>query len=263
MRTARSTTPVALLPVTLLPVTLLLGAPAVILALGCLLSPSPASAGNVKVKTLSDGTKVIFNESVSQRARRMSPNLQAPRADIAFLIDHHARLQNLNPRLVQAVIQVESGYNVRARSRKGAMGLMQLMPGTAKQLGVGDPYDPDQNIRGGTQYLSEQLQRFNNLSFALAAYNAGPEAVSQYGGIPPYRETRGYVRKVMGLIGRNATAGAPSAALQEHARDLARQRELEAAARRAEERKQRGAKVYLSRDENNRIVFTTAPPKPE
>ncbi len=100
--------------------------------------------------------------------------------------------------LVDAVAWQESRYNPRARSSAGAMGVMQLMPGTARQLGVTNPHDVGQNVLGGAAYLRAQLERFdNNVPFALAAYNAGPGAVMKYGGIPPYRETQNYVRQIM------------------------------------------------------------------
>jgi soluble lytic murein transglycosylase-like protein len=120
------------------------------------------------------------------------------RDDYDDLVVEHARAQGVRPDLVRAVIQVESGYNPYARSVKGAMGLMQLMPATAASLGVTRPYDPEQNIRGGVTYLRRLLERYdNNEELALAAYNAGPEAVGRYGNkVPPYRETRDYVRKV-------------------------------------------------------------------
>jgi len=108
-----------------------------------------------------------------------------------------ARQFSVDPALVRAVIHAESGFNPRARSNKGATGLMQLMPGTARMLGVTDALQPSDNIRGGTQYLAEQLTRFNNdISLAAAAYNAGPGAVQKYAGIPPFAETQVYVQRV-------------------------------------------------------------------
>jgi soluble lytic murein transglycosylase-like protein len=112
-------------------------------------------------------------------------------------IEKAAQQYGLEPSLVRAVIHAESGFNARARSPKGAMGLMQLMPATARDLGVADAHIPSNNIRGGAQYLARLLARFkNNVTLATAAYNAGPEAVQKYAGVPPYAETQVYVQRV-------------------------------------------------------------------
>ncbi len=121
----------------------------------------------------------------------------ATRAAIEAIVERQAERHAINPDLVRAVIQVESAWNPRAVSSKGAIGLMQLMPATARELGVTDPFDPAQNIRGGVRYLKRLLERYDgNAELALAAYNAGPGAVDRYGRIPPYRETQNYVRKI-------------------------------------------------------------------
>ncbi|MBA3974449.1 MAG: lytic transglycosylase [Candidatus Solibacter sp.] len=116
------------------------------------------------------------------------------------LVDEMARRNGLPPEIVHSVAQVESAYQTRAVSPKGAIGVMQLMPGTAKRLGA-DPHDPEQNIAAGAQLLRELLLKYENdpnpVRRALAAYNAGPGAVGKYGGVPPYRETRQYVEKVL------------------------------------------------------------------
>ena len=109
---------------------------------------------------------------------------------------------DLSPDLLKAVAKVESTFRPHVVSRAGAMGIMQLMPGTARYLGVDDPFDPEQNIMGGTRYLRENLDRFDgDIKLALAAYNAGWPAVKKHGGIPPFRETQAYVPKVLGYFG--------------------------------------------------------------
>lgn len=114
-------------------------------------------------------------------------------------ITEHARRQQVAADLVRAVIQVESAFNPVAVSSKGAMGLMQLMPATARELGVRNPFDPDQNIRGGVAYLRRLLDRYDgNVELALAAYNAGMGNVEKYGDVPPFKETKNYVKKVTG-----------------------------------------------------------------
>ncbi len=146
-----------------------------------------------------------------ERVRVTRPVSKAYRDQFDDLIVEHAEARGIRPDLVRAVVQVESGYNPRALSPKGAMGLMQLMPGTAAGLGVTRPFDPQENIRGGVTYLRHLLDRFDgNEELALAAYNAGPGAVGRYGNrIPPYRETRDYVRKVRTRTSVAAAAAKP------------------------------------------------------
>lgn len=128
-----------------------------------------------------------------------APNLlPAPKADITAVVKDASGRYQLDPDLVSSVIKAESGFNVRAVSPKGARGLMQLMPGTASQLGVPNAFDAQANVDGGTKYLRELLERYNfDLVKALAAYNAGPQRVERFGGVPPYYETRAYVARIV------------------------------------------------------------------
>ena len=122
-------------------------------------------------------------------------------ASYAVLIERTAKRRSLQPALLRAIIAVESGFNARAVSRAGAQGLMQLQPATARRYGVGDAFDPEQNLDAGARYLAELLRRYgDNLELALAAYNAGALAVDRNGGrVPPYRETRAYIPAVLEL----------------------------------------------------------------
>jgi len=121
-------------------------------------------------------------------------------AQVDAAIDEAAARHNVDPSLVRAVVKVESNFNPHAVSRKGAVGLMQLMPSTARQLKVIDPYDPQQNIDGGVRHLKQLLENFNgNVPLTLAAYNAGEGAVTRSNGIPPYRETKNYVKQITEL----------------------------------------------------------------
>jgi hypothetical protein len=129
-------------------------------------------------------------------------------------VEEACRLHMVSPDLVKAVIAAESEFDQWAVSSKGARGLMQLMPGTARRFGVSDSFNARQNILAGTQYLRVLLDQFaGDVELALAAYNAGENAVLRYGGIPPYRETRGYVAKVQGLLGGFGSAPTPASAV--------------------------------------------------
>jgi len=121
-----------------------------------------------------------------------------PVTDLSRVVNEASGRYRLDPDLVNSVIKAESGFKVHAVSPKGAQGLMQLMPGTASQLGVPNAFDPQANVEGGTRYLRELLERYNfDLVKALAAYNAGPQRVEQFGGVPPYYETRAYVARIV------------------------------------------------------------------
>ncbi len=136
--------------------------------------------------------RLVFDRSRRGAFRPVAnPRLYDP------LVERVGRQAGVPPALVKAVIHAESAFDARAVSHKGAMGLMQLMPSTAHSLGVSQPFAAEQNVAGGTRYLRTLREQFGSWTMALAAYNAGPQAVSRFGGIPPYRETQAYVRRVL------------------------------------------------------------------
>ena len=135
------------------------------------------------------------------------PAAAASREEVDHWVNSASDQHRVDPDLIRSVIKAESGYNSRAVSPKGAQGLMQLMPSTASQLGVKDAFAPGENIEGGTRYLRDLLVLYNNdMAKALAAYNAGPQRVAQYNGVPPYRETHAYVARVIKDFNRTKLA---------------------------------------------------------
>ena len=177
--------------------------------------------GDSLVLTLRGGGEIVCEASVIVRitpdevpypepeAAPAAPAIEAqptvPYGEISVpygeIIDKVSAAQGMDAKLVRAVIQVESAYQQRARSRKGAMGLMQLMPATARQYAVADPYDPESNIEAGIKHLKSLMERLPR-DLALAAYNAGEAAVQRFHGIPPYPETREYVSRILQLVSR-------------------------------------------------------------
>lgn len=162
--------------------------------LTALLLPSPAIAAIYRYLD-ADGRLHFTNVPTNSNFRLYRSDGKKPQLD--SLIKHFAEKYSLDAALIKAVIRVESNFNPTVVSSKGAQGLMQLMPETASEVGVSNPFDPSQSIHGGSLYLRKMLDSFDrNLDYALAAYNAGPSTVRKYGGIPPYEETRNYVKKV-------------------------------------------------------------------
>lgn len=168
------------------------------------------------VLTLRSGGEIVCEPSIIDRivpdeVPYPEPEVETPAATLTAqsalpvkygeIIDKVSAEQGVSPKLVRALIQVESAYHERARSPKGAMGLMQLMPATARQYAVADPYDPTSNIEAGIKHLKSLLERLP-VALALAAYNAGEAAVQRFNGIPPYRETQDYVTRILRLASR-------------------------------------------------------------
>ncbi|HEY0143396.1 MAG TPA: lytic transglycosylase domain-containing protein [Thermoanaerobaculia bacterium] len=163
---------------------------------------SLSAGADVRLAVKRDGTKVIYNVGGGPAGKGTNWDWFAKRHDRRTkydpIIERYADQYGVDPVLVRAVIQVESDFNPRCVSHKGARGLMQLIPATAKRMGVKDISDPEQNIHGGVKYLAYLKRLFNDdLPRALAAYNAGEGAVKRYGGIPPYEETTVYVKRAL------------------------------------------------------------------
>ena len=147
---------------------------------------------NPQEKVNTDFSSILPNVQAQKPVKLLNPQT------LIDLIKNSARKYNVDPKLVNAIIKQESGYNLNAVSTSGAVGLMQLMPDTAKELGVTDSSDPKQNIEGGTKYLSQMLKKYNgNTILAIAAYNAGPGNVDKYENVPPFNETTNYVKNVL------------------------------------------------------------------
>lgn len=149
----------------------------------------------VRVETVADAPQP---NAATKTATSMTTETTPTRAEMREMLAHAGAAHDIDTDLLASVVKAESGGQVRAVSRTGAQGLMQLMPGTASEMGVRDAFRPEQNIAGGTAYLDDLLTRYrDNIALALAAYNAGPAAVDRYHGVPPFRETKEYVARVI------------------------------------------------------------------
>ena len=224
--------------------------PGKLLAYGLALSLAASSASAVVRVVVKDGKKVIYNDGIAEESAtgdRVTPAWSARRvaAPTRFdsLILAAAEKHDLDPRLLKSVMLFESGFDPKAVSRKGARGLMQLMPQTARDHGVRNVHDPAQNVEAGARHLSDLLVTYRgDLPKTLAAYNAGETVVERYGGVPPFDETRDYVRRILGAYyGRADLLGGFGRAAAKPFREI-------------------GKPVRVTRDANDRVLLTTAAP---
>jgi soluble lytic murein transglycosylase-like protein len=174
----------------------------------------PQAPPAVRVPQFQQPMAVMPKAAVRPQAVVTQPVLD--RASLGKLVNGAGERHQIDPDFINSVIRAESGFNSRAVSKKGAQGLMQLMPQTASQLGVTNSLDPNANIEGGTKYLRELLEKYNfDVAKALAAYNAGPRRVEQYKGVPPYYETRAYIARIIRDFNRQKLAENPSLGLKQ------------------------------------------------
>ncbi len=152
----------------------------------------------VSANLVKEAPQINFPNALQEAGAVQANTQPATKSQILNVVNQIAEKHGVDEKLVQALIKQESGFNPKAKSKAGAMGLMQLMPSTAKNLGVQDPYNIVQNVEGGVKYLKSMLNKYNgNVILALAAYNAGPGAVDKYDGVPPYQETQNYVKNIL------------------------------------------------------------------
>lgn len=152
----------------------------------------------VNANIVKQAPQVSLKNALTEATAIQANTQQTSKAQILNVVSQISKKHGVDEKLVQALIKQESGFNPKAKSKSGAIGLMQLMPATARNLGVKDPYNTVQNVEGGVKYLKSMLNKYNgNIILALAAYNAGPGAVDKYSGVPPYSETQNYVRNIL------------------------------------------------------------------